>query len=175
MLPVSLPNPSQGVWYLGPVSLRAYALSIIAGILAADCLAEKRWTERGGEPRGIFDIVLWAVPFGVVGGRLYDVLTHLELYFKADQDTWAAFYVWRGGLGTWGAIALGTIGAWIGARRSGVRLGEIAGVLAPAVPLAQVIGRSGNWFSQELFGRQPACRGGCRSRRTAGLTATSAW
>ncbi|MFC5175116.1 prolipoprotein diacylglyceryl transferase [Nocardioides taihuensis] len=152
MLPLSLPSPSQGVWHLGPFPLRAYALCIIAGILAAGWFAERRWTKRGGEPGVISDIALWAVPFGVVGGRLYHVVTDPELYFKAGQDPWAAFYVWNGGLGIWGAIAMGALGAWIGARRKGVSFGEVAGVLAPAIPLAQAIGRLGNWFNQELFG-----------------------
>ncbi|GAB6986839.1 prolipoprotein diacylglyceryl transferase [Nocardioides pyridinolyticus] len=152
MLPLSLPSPSQGVWHLGPFPLRAYALCIIAGIVAAVWLAERRWTKRGGEPGAISDIALWAVPFGLVGGRLYHVLTDPELYFTAGRDPWAALYVWQGGLGIWGAIALGALGAWIGARRKGVRFGEVAAALAPAIPLAQAIGRWGNWFNQELFG-----------------------
>lgn len=153
MLPLSLPSPSQGVWYLGPVPLRAYAVCIILGIVAAVWLAEKRWTKRGGEPGVMSDIALWAVPFGIVGGRLYHVLTDPQLFFASGRDPWAALYVWQGGLGIWGAIALGALGAWIGARRQGVRFGEVAGVLAPAIPLAQALGRWGNWFNQELFGK----------------------
>ncbi|WP_341241151.1 prolipoprotein diacylglyceryl transferase [uncultured Nocardioides sp.] len=152
MLPLSLPSPSQGVWYLGPFPLRAYAVCIILGIVAAVWLAEKRWAKRGGEPGVISDIALWAVPFGIVGGRLYHVLTDPQLYFASGRDPWAALYVWQGGLGIWGAIALGALGAWIGARRKGVRFGEVAGALAPAIPLAQALGRWGNWFNQELFG-----------------------
>lgn len=152
MLPLSMPSPSQGVWYLGSFPLRAYALCIIAGIVAAVWLAERRWAKRGGEPGAISDIALWAVPFGIIGGRLYHVLTDPELYFKAGRDPWRAFFIWEGGLGIWGAIALGAFGAWIGARRTGVRFSEVAGVLAPAIPLAQAIGRWGNWFNQELFG-----------------------
>jgi prolipoprotein diacylglyceryl transferase len=152
VLPLSLPSPSQGVWYLGPFPLRAYAVCIILGIVAAVWLAEKRWAKRGGEPGVISDIALWAVPFGIVGGRLYHVLTDPQLYFASGRDPWAALYVWQGGLGIWGAIALGALGAWIGARRKGVRFGEVAGALAPAIPLAQALGRWGNWFNQELFG-----------------------
>ena len=152
MIALSLPSPSQGVWHLGPFPVRAYALCIIAGIVAAVWLAERRWVARGGKPGVIQDIALWAVPFGIVGGRLYHVVTDPEPYFGSGREPINALYIWNGGLGIWGAIALGAVGAWIGARRGGVRLGEIAGVLAPALPLAQAIGRWGNWFNQELFG-----------------------
>lgn len=153
MLRLSLPSPAQGTWELGPFPLRAYALCIIVGIIAAVWLAERRWTKRGGEPGAISDIALWAIPFGIVGGRLYHVATDPQLYFAAGRDPWAAFYIWEGGLGIWGAVALGALGAWLGARRNGVPFGELAGTLAPAIPLAQALGRWGNWFNQELFGR----------------------
>ena len=153
MISLSLPSPSQGVWHLGPLPVRAYALCIIGGIIAAVWLAERRWVARGGKPGAIQDIALWAVPFGIVGGRIYHVVTDPELYFGPGRNAVNALYIWHGGLGIWGAIALGALGAWIGARRADVGLGEIAGVLAPALPLAQAIGRWGNWFNQELFGK----------------------
>ena len=153
LLPQSLPSPAQGVWYLGPLPLRAYALAIIVGIVVAIWLAERRWVSRGGEPGAVSDVSLWAIPFGIVGGRLYHVITDPQLYFADGQNPWNAFAVWRGGLGIWGAIALGAVGAWIGARRAGVSFSELAWALAPAIPLAQAIGRWGNWFNQELFGR----------------------
>ena len=153
MTPFSIPSPSQGVWHLGPFPLRAYALCIIAGIIAALWLAEKRWVRRGGKPGAIQDIALWAVPFGILGGRFYHVITDPELYFGPGRHPVQALYIWHGGLGIWGAIALGALGAWIGARRADVRFGDIAGVLAPAIPLAQAIGRWGNWWNQELFGK----------------------
>jgi prolipoprotein diacylglyceryl transferase len=153
VLPFSLPSPAQGIWYLGPLPLRAYALCIIIGIIAAIWLAERRWVSRGGEPGAVSDVSLWAIPFGIVGGRLYHVVTDPQLYFADGQNPWSAFAVWRGGLGIWGAIALGAVGAWIGARRAGISFSELAWALAPAIPLAQAIGRWGNWFNQELFGR----------------------
>ena len=153
MLLMSLPSPAQGVWYVGPLPIRAYALCIIVGIVAAIWLGERRWVARGGQPGAISDVSLWAIPFGVVGGRLYHVITDPQLYFTDGQNPWNAFAVWRGGLGIWGAIALGALGAWIGARRNGVSFSELAWALAPAIPLAQAIGRWGNWFNQELFGR----------------------
>ena len=148
-----LPSPSQSVWHLGPVPVRAYALCIIVGIVAAVWLGERRWQRRGGSPGTISDIAVWAVPFGVVGGRLYHVLTDPELYFSDGRNPWAALYVWNGGLGIWGAISAGALGAWLGARRHGLAFEDVAGVLAPAIPLAQAIGRWGNWFNQELFGK----------------------
>jgi prolipoprotein diacylglyceryl transferase len=150
---LSLPSPDQGVWHLGPIPARAYALCIIAGIVAALWVAQRRWAKRGGDPNAMQDIALWCVPLGIVGGRLYHVATDPQLYFAPGRDPWRAFYVWEGGLGIWGAIALGAVGAWIAARRSGLRMSDIAGTLAPAIPLAQAIGRWGNWFNQELFGR----------------------
>ncbi len=150
---MSFPSPGQGVWHLGPLPLRAYALCIIAGIVAAVWLAERRWVARGGKPGVISDVAMWAVPFGVVGGRLYHVATDPELYFADGKNPWNAFAVWNGGLGIWGAIALGSLGAWIGVRRANASFSELAWAVAPAVPLGQAIGRWGNWFNQELFGK----------------------
>jgi prolipoprotein diacylglyceryl transferase len=99
------------------------------------------------------DIALWAVPFGLVGGRLYHVATDWRLYFGEGREPVTALYVWQGGLGIWGAIALGGLGAWIGARRAGIRFPPFADALAPGIVLAQAIGRFGNWFNQELYGR----------------------
>lgn len=147
-----LPSPSQGVWHLGPVPLRAYALCIIAGIFAALWLTRRRWAARGGNPDDISDITLWAVPFGVIGGRLYHVITDPELYFAAGKEPVRALYIWDGGLGIPGAVALGAVGAWIGCRRRGITLADYADALAPGLILAQAIGRWGNYFNQELYG-----------------------
>jgi prolipoprotein diacylglyceryl transferase len=149
----SIPSPDQGVWYLGPVPIRAYALAIILGVLVAVWLGERRWVARGGRPGQVGDIAIWAVPFGLVGGRLYHVATDWRLYFGEGREPITALYVWQGGLGIWGAIALGALGAWIGARRAGIRFAPFADALAPGVVLAQAIGRWGNWFNQELYGR----------------------
>jgi prolipoprotein diacylglyceryl transferase len=148
-----IPSPGQGVWHLGPVPIRAYALCIIAGVVVAIWLGERRWVARGGRPGQVGDIALWAVPFGLVGGRLYHVATDWRLYFGEGRDPVAALYVWQGGLGIWGAIALGALGAWIACRRYGVKFAPLADALAPGVVIAQAIGRWGNWFNQELYGR----------------------
>lgn len=152
MLPASIPSPPQGVWYLGPFPVRAYALAIMAGILIAVWMTSRRWVARGGEAESVLDISFWAVPFGIVGGRLYHVVSSPDAYFGPDGEPIRALYVWEGGLGIWGAIALGAVGAWIGVRRAGVRFSTFADAAAPGILVAQGVGRLGNWFNQELFG-----------------------
>ncbi len=126
---------------------------IVLGIIVAVVLGNKRYEARGGRPGVITDIAIWAVPFGIVGGRLYHVLSDWQIYFGADGRGFiAALRIWDGGLGIWGAVALGGLGAWIGARRSGVALPPVADAIAPGIALAQAIGRWGNYFNQELFG-----------------------
>jgi prolipoprotein diacylglyceryl transferase len=147
-----LPSPTVAQLKIGPFPIRFYALCIIAGIALAVWLGERRWRQRGGEPHVVTDIAIWAVPFGLVGGRLYHVITDYELYFTTGKDWVRAFYIWDGGLGIWGAIALGALGAWIGARRRGVRLPPLADALAPGIVFAQALGRWGNWFNNELYG-----------------------
>ncbi|ROS30493.1 prolipoprotein diacylglyceryl transferase [Cellulomonas sp. PhB150] len=148
----SIPSPSQGVWELGPIPLRAYALAILVGIVAAVFIARRRWAARGGDPDTILEIAFWAVPFGIVGGRIYHLVTSPEKYFGEGGHPWDALKIWEGGLGIWGAIAFGAVGAWIGARRQGVKLAPFADSVAPGLLVAQAIGRLGNWFNQELFG-----------------------
>ncbi|MBE7323194.1 prolipoprotein diacylglyceryl transferase [Nocardioides sp. Y6] len=152
LLPLTIPSPDQGVWQLGPFPLRAYALCIIAGVVVAVWMGERRWVARGGTPGDVQDLALWAVPFGLVGGRLYHVVTDHHLYFGEGQDPITALYVWRGGLGIWGAVALGALGVVIGARLKGITVLPFLDALAPGVLLAQGIGRWGNWFNQELYG-----------------------
>ncbi|MFF5157058.1 prolipoprotein diacylglyceryl transferase [Streptomyces sp. NPDC000348] len=148
-----IPSPSSGVLYLGPVPLRGYAFCIIIGVFVAVWLGNKRWIARGGRAGTVADIAVWAVPFGLIGGRLYHVITDYQLYFSEGRDWVDAFKVWEGGLGIWGAIALGALGAWIGCRRRGVPLPAYADAIAPGIAFAQAIGRWGNWFNQELYGR----------------------
>lgn len=149
-----IPSPSQGVWELGPLPIRAYALFIITGIIVALLIGDRRWVARGGEPGVIYDIVLWAVPFGLIGGRLYHVITDWRKYFGEDgAGLVGALRIWDGGLGIWGAVALGGVGAWIGCRRRGIPLPAFGDAIAPGIVLAQAIGRLGNYFNQELYGR----------------------
>jgi prolipoprotein diacylglyceryl transferase len=148
----AIPSPTQGVWELGPLPIRAYALCIVAGIIAAVLITEKRWVARGGAPGDVLDIAVWAVPFGIIGGRIYHVITSPRPYFGEGGDPLRAFAIWEGGLGIWGAIALGGVGAWIACRRRGIPLPAFADAIAPGLLVAQAIGRLGNWFNNELYG-----------------------
>ncbi|RRO16027.1 prolipoprotein diacylglyceryl transferase [Saccharopolyspora rhizosphaerae] len=148
----NIPSPPQGVWYIGPIPLRAYALCIIAGIVLAVWISSRRWIARGGREGTVVDVAVWAVPFGLIGGRLYHVATDWYKYFGPDKNPLDALKVWEGGLGIWGAVALGAVGAWIGCRQRGVPLPAFADTVAPGLVIAQAVGRLGNWFNQELYG-----------------------
>ncbi|GAB3381446.1 prolipoprotein diacylglyceryl transferase [Amycolatopsis echigonensis] len=148
----TIPSPDQGVWHLGPIPIRAYALCIIAGIIVAIWWGERRWEARGGTKGTVLDVAVFAVPFGLVGGRLYHVVTDPELYFTEGKNPWNAFAIWDGGLGIWGAVALGAVGALIACRRRGIPLPAMADAIAPGIIVAQAIGRLGNYFNQELYG-----------------------
>lgn len=148
----SIPSPEQSVWFIGPFPIRAYAMFILAGIVVAVWITQRRLAGRGGEPGQALDVAVWAVPFGVVGGRIYHVISSPQAYFGQGGDPVSALYIWQGGLGIWGAVALGTVGAWIGCRRRGVSFLDYADSAAPGVVLAQAIGRFGNYFNNELYG-----------------------
>ncbi|MFQ6394018.1 prolipoprotein diacylglyceryl transferase [Nocardia sp. KC 131] len=149
-----IPSPAQGVWQIGPFPLRAYALCIILGIVVAIWWGERRWRERGGQPGAILDVAMFAVPFGLVGGRLYHVATDWQKYFGADGHPIDALKIYQGGLGIWGAVFLGGVGAWIGCRVYRIPLPALGDAIAPPILLAQAIGRLGNYFNQELYGRE---------------------
>ncbi|MEU4224452.1 prolipoprotein diacylglyceryl transferase [Nonomuraea sp. NPDC026600] len=150
----SIPSPSQGVWYLGFVPIRAYALCIVLGVIFAVWLSERRWRARGGQKGTIIDISVPAVIFGLIGGRLYHVITDWQTYFgdRAIKPAYKALFIWEGGLGIWGAIALGGVGVWLACRKRGLSLSAVADTVAPGIAFAQAIGRWGNWFNQELYG-----------------------
>jgi prolipoprotein diacylglyceryl transferase len=148
----SIPSPTHSVWHLGPIPVRAYALCIVAGIFAALAVLLRRWRERGGVDDDVWDVAGWAIVFGILGGRIYHVITDPELYFTKGKHPIDALKIWDGGLGIWGAIALGAVGAWIGCRRKGISLVVFADAAVPGVVLAQGIGRWGNWFNNELYG-----------------------
>ncbi|MEV5896729.1 prolipoprotein diacylglyceryl transferase [Nonomuraea fuscirosea] len=150
----SIPSPSQGVWYLGIIPIRAYALCIVLGVIVAVWLSERRWRARGGQQGTIIDIAVPAVIFGLIGGRLYHVITDWQTYFgdRAIKEPIQALFIWEGGLGIWGAVALGALGVWLSVRKRGISMGAIADTVAPGIAFAQAIGRWGNWFNQELYG-----------------------
>ncbi|MBQ1050314.1 prolipoprotein diacylglyceryl transferase [Micromonospora sp. C51] len=147
-----MPSPSNAVWQLGPIPIRAYALCIIAGIVVACWVTERRLRQRGAAPGAVLDIAVWAVPAGIIGARIYHVITSPEKYFGTGGEPIKVFFIHEGGLGIWGAVAGGAVGAWIGARQLGMPLTVVADALAPGLPLAQAIGRLGNWFNNELYG-----------------------
>ncbi|WP_442853315.1 prolipoprotein diacylglyceryl transferase [Arthrobacter sp. H14] len=147
-----IPSPTVSAFQLGPVMIHFYALCILAGIALATYLTERRFVARDAAPGTTFDIIIWAVPFGIVGGRIYHVITDPQLYFAAGQDPWDALRIWEGGLGIWGAVALGALGAWIGCRRNNVSFLAFADSAAPGLLFAQSLGRWGNWFNNELYG-----------------------
>lgn len=139
-------------WFTLDISIHAYALCILVGIFFAGWLTNRRLTSRGAEPWVVIDICLFAVPLGIVGARIFHVLTHPDDYFGAGADPLAVFYVWEGGIAIFGALLGGAVGAIIGCRITGIRFWTFADALAPGLLLAQAFGRFGNWFNQELFG-----------------------
>jgi len=149
----SIPSPSTAVWYLGPIPLRAYALCIIAGIIVACIVTDRRMRSRGTPPWTVLDIAMWAVPFGIVGARIYHVITSPDNYFGHGWDGVVnALKIWEGGLGIWGGVAGGALGAWIACKQIGLSFSFVADCIAVGLPLSQAIGRLGNWFNNELHG-----------------------
>ncbi|MFK4729503.1 prolipoprotein diacylglyceryl transferase [Agromyces mediolanus] len=151
-LATGIPSPDINSFQLGPFTIRFYALFILAGIVLAVWLTSRRLTRRGAAAGVVLDIALWTVPLGIIGGRLYHVITHPGDYFYPGADLWKTLYVWEGGLAIFGAVLLGGVGAFIGCRRAGIRFLSFADALAPGLLLAQAFGRFGNYFNQELFG-----------------------
>lgn len=152
VLPAALPSPETGVWWLGPLPVRAYALCILLGIVAAIWITSRRMRARGGTGQEIYDVALWAIIFGIIGGRIYHVITSPRAYFGENGNIGDVVKIWEGGLGIWGAIALGAVGAWIGCRRYGHNFLDLADAMAPGLLVAQALGRWGNWFNNELYG-----------------------
>lgn len=152
LLPVSIPSPGRGVWHLGPLPLRAYGFLIVCGMVLAVWITARRYAARGGDGELATTMAMWAIPFGIVGARLYHVITSPAAYFGPGGNPLQALEIWKGGLGIWGGVALGAVGAWIAVRRAGQRMGPMADSVAPALLVAQAVGRWGNWFNQELFG-----------------------
>lgn len=160
MVPASIPSPDWSGFDIplpwGTLRIHAYALCILAGIIIGLWLTSVRWARRGAPEGSVWDIAIWAIPFGIIGGRLYHVVSSPDAYFGPGFDGTGDLslipQIQRGGLGIWGAVLLGAVGAWIGCRRAGVKLTAFLDAAAPGLLLAQAIGRWGNYFNQELFG-----------------------
>lgn len=144
-----IPAPGGKEFHLGPLLIRAYALCLLAGIAAATWLTHVRWTRRGGDGDLVLEVALWGSVAGIVGGRLYHVLTSWN---TLGPEWWAPFAVWEGGLGIWGGIALGVLAGAFVVHRAGMSVPHFMDAAAPGIVLGQAIGRLGNWFNQELFG-----------------------
>ncbi|MDH6236900.1 prolipoprotein diacylglyceryl transferase [Cryobacterium sp. CG_9.6] len=151
-MPLSIPSPEWSYVDLGWFRIHAYALCILAGIILATMITSRRLSSRGGEPGVVLDIILWAVPLGIVGARVYHVLTHPGDYFYDGADLWDTVKIWEGGNAIFGSLIGGAIGAYIGCRQTGIRFWSFVDAVAPAMLIAQATGRLGNWFNHELFG-----------------------
>jgi prolipoprotein diacylglyceryl transferase len=146
----SIPSPGSSSLHLGPLELRAYGLMIGLGVVVAVWIAQRRWAARGGDPNDITALAMWAVPAGLVGARLYHVVTDLSRF---EGRWWHIPAVWEGGLGIPGGLAAGVLAGVVVARRRALPVPDLLDAVAPAIPVAQAIGRLGNWFNQELYGR----------------------
>ncbi|MBA3366331.1 MAG: prolipoprotein diacylglyceryl transferase [Actinobacteria bacterium] len=147
----SIPSPDTGVIDLGPLSIHMYGLMLLLAIAACVGLTGLRWTRRGGDWDLVLRVAVWGVAGGIVGARAYHVVTSWD---QVPDPKWrGVFAVWEGGLGIWGGILLGTIVGAVVVRRSGVRVFPFLDAAAPGLLLAQAIGRVGNWWNQELFGK----------------------
>ena len=150
-----IPSPSLSSFSVGPLTIHFYALCIITGIAAAIWIGRKRYANLGGNPDDVSEVAIWAVPFGIIGGRIYHVITSPSQYFGPNGNPIDALRIWEGGLGIWGAISLGAVGAYLYFRthKTSLNFRQLLDSLAPGVVVAQAIGRIGNYFNQEVFGR----------------------
>jgi prolipoprotein diacylglyceryltransferase len=152
----SIPAPGHAVWRLGPLSVRAYALCVIAGIIVAVAVAGRRYRRAGGQPGTILDVAAWAVPFGLAGALVHAELLETRHDFNHAYRLWHAATAGVAAIGIPGAVALGALGAWVACRRAGIRLGPVAAAAAPAVAFGLAIGGLGNWWEQQFYGQPSA-------------------
>ncbi|WP_328807952.1 prolipoprotein diacylglyceryl transferase [Nonomuraea antri] len=153
----SIPSPDRAVWHVDlgfvEIPIRAYALCMIAGIVVASIVTGRRMRSRGAPEHAASDIAVWAIPFGIVGARIYHVITTPDKYWGPDgEGILGTLRIWEGGIGIWGAVAGGALGAWIACRRMGLSYTLLADCIAVGLPVGQVIARLGNWFNNELYG-----------------------
>lgn len=150
-----IPTPSSSTLELGLFTIHYYALCILLGIFVAIWVTKRRYLALGGNPSDISDLAIYVIPAGVIGGRIYHVITSPQKYFSEGGSPIAVFKIWEGGLGIWGAIGFGALAAFIyyEKRNTSLTFAQLADSIAPALLLAQAIGRFGNWFNGELFGR----------------------
>jgi len=152
VLPLSIPSPEFQGFNIGPLQIHMYALCILAGILVAAIWTGRRLTARGGERGAVIDFTVWSVVLGIIGARLYHVVTHWGDYFGSGQNVLKIFAFWEGGIAIFGSLIGGAVGVLIASRLTGIRFWSFADALVPGLLLAQAFGRLGNWFNHELFG-----------------------
>jgi prolipoprotein diacylglyceryl transferase len=144
-----IPAPGLRQLEIGPLSVRLYALTLLIGIAVGMWITLKRWVAQGGDPDVVYEVTFWAVAAGLIGGRLYHVITSWD---QVTKEWWGPFAIWEGGLGIWGGVLFGLLaGAWV-AHRRGAGVARLADAAAPGLLVGQGIGRLGNYFNQELFG-----------------------
>lgn len=148
---LSIPSPPINSFSLGPVTIHIYAITMLLGMVTAFLIGQKRWTARGGNPETFENIVFYAIPAGIIGARIYHVLTHWGDYFGPQYMN--PFAIWEGGIAMFGSLIGGAAGAAFAAWRYKAKLWAFADAIAPGILIAQAIGRLGNWFNQELFGQ----------------------
>ncbi len=150
-MPLSfIPSPSENGFHLGPLFIHVYGLMYVVGITLAIIITRRRWRALGGNPELVGDVAIWAVPAGIIGGRIYfDITTPADI----PHVWYGIFAVWSGGLGIWGGVAAGAAAGIWRVRRAGANAGLFANAVAPALLVAQAVGRIGNYFNQELFGK----------------------
>jgi prolipoprotein diacylglyceryl transferase len=167
----AIPSPSGNAIHIGALQLRAYGAIIALGVVVAVAITRRRWADRGEDPEEISNVTVWAVVGGLIGARLYHVITDAQQYVDRPQE---ALEIWEGGLGIWGAVAGGALGVVLHARRRRLEVLPLIDAIAVGLPLAQAIGRFGNWFNQEVFGRPTSLPWGLEidpSRRPEGYEA----
>lgn len=148
-----IPSPSRGLWHIGPLPIRGYALCVVLAVIVWLWVTGRRYRRIGGREGLILDIAILAVPFGLIGARAYGVLTSYHLYFGHHRDWVNVLRLWDGGFGLPGGVAAGAVGAWMACRRSGAALSPVAGAAAPGLAFAAAIAAWRNWFSQQMYGR----------------------
>lgn len=147
-----IPSPTISQFSIGPVTIHIYALCILMGIVLAVWITTTRWKKLGGNFDQVLDITLVSVPAGIIGARLYHIITTPERFFGPDGDWVEMFRIWNGGLGIWGGVLFGALAAWSWCRHKHYPMALLADAIAPGLLVAQAVGRLGNWFNQELYG-----------------------
>ncbi|TCD54800.1 prolipoprotein diacylglyceryl transferase [Alloscardovia theropitheci] len=168
-----IPSPSISSFNLGPLTIRFYALAILVGICVAVYTTSLRWKRVGGTFDQILDVTIVAVPTGIIGARLYHVITTPELYFGPSGNFGDIFRIWNGGLGIWGAVTVGALAVWGWCRYKKYPIALLLDAVAPGLLIAQGIGRLGNWFNQELYGSPTTLPWGLRLNDNASAIGAS--